>query len=215
MKFLFDMFPVILFFATFKVAEGRKEATAELLGSMFGVLGLTAFPPDQSPILLATVVVILATFAQIGWVWWRHGKVDKMLWISLGLIVVLGGMTIALRDDTFIKWKPTVLYWIFSVILLVSASMFGKNVIRAMLEAQVDAPDHVWSKLNIAWAVFFALMGFANLFVALSFPTDIWVNFKLFGTMGLMFVFIIAQGLWLNRYVGEPTTPQSDQAKEP
>jgi intracellular septation protein len=215
MKFLFDMFPVILFFATFKVAEGRKEATAELLGSMFGVLGLTAFPPDQSPILLATVVVILATFAQIGWVWWRHGKVDKMLWISLGLIVVLGGMTIALRDDTFIKWKPTVLYWIFSVILLVSASMFGKNVIRAMLEAQVDAPDHVWSKLNIAWAVFFALMGFANLFVALSFPTDIWVNFKLFGTMGLMFVFIIAQGLWLNRYAGEPTTPQSDQAKEP
>jgi intracellular septation protein len=215
MKFLFDMFPVILFFATFKVAEGRKEATAELLGSMFGVLGLTAFPPDQSPILLATVVVILATFAQIGWVRWRHGKVDKMLWISLGLIVVLGGMTIALRDDTFIKWKPTVLYWIFSVILLVSASMFGKNLIRAMLEAQVEAPDHVWSKLNVAWAVFFALMGFANLFVALSFPTDIWVNFKLFGTMGLMFVFIIAQGLWLNRYVGEPTTPQSDQAKEP
>lgn len=215
MKFLFDLFPVILFFATFKIAEGRKEATADLLASLFGWIGLTTFPTEQAPVLLATVVVILATFAQIGWVWWRHGKVDKMLWISLGLIVVLGGMTIAFRDDTFIKWKPSVLYWVFAVVLLVSATLFGKNLIRAMLEAQVDAPDHVWTKLNLAWALFFASMGFANLFVAMSFPTDIWVNFKLFGTMGLMFVFIIAQGLWLNRYIGEPTPPPSDQAKEP
>jgi intracellular septation protein len=214
MKFLFDLFPVILFFATFKIAEGRKEATAELLGGMFGALGLTAFPPDQAPILLATVVVILATVAQIAWVWWRHGKVDKMLWVSLGLIAVLGGMTIALRDDTFIKWKPTVLYWIFAVILIVSATLFGKNLIRAMLEAQVEAPDHVWSKLNAAWAVFFAAMGGANLFVALSFPTDIWVNFKLFGTMGLMLAFILAQGFWLNRYLPEPEPKPAEQAEE-
>lgn len=215
MKFLFDLFPVILFFATFKIAEGRKEGTADLLASLFGWMGLTTFPTEQAPILLATVVVILATFGQIGWVWWRHGKVDKMLWISLGLIVVLGGMTIAFRDDTFIKWKPSVLYWVFAAVLFASATLFGKNLIRAMLEAQVEAPDHVWTKLNLAWTLFFASMGFANLFVAMSFPTDIWVNFKLFGTMGLMFVFIIAQGLWLNRYIEEPTAPPSDQAKEP
>jgi intracellular septation protein len=215
MKILFDLFPVILFFATFKIAEGRKEATAELLGSMFGMIGLTAFPPDQSPILLATVVVIVATCAQIAWVWFRHGKVDKMLWVSLGLVVVLGGMTIALRDDTFIKWKPTVLYWIFAVVLVVSATFFGKNLIRSMLEAQVDAPEHVWVKLNLAWAAFFACMGAANLFVALSFPTDIWVNFKLFGTMGLMFTFIIAQGLWLNRHVDPPAADNAeDSAKQ-
>jgi intracellular septation protein len=215
MKFLFDLLPVILFFATFKVSEGRKEATAELLGNIFGAVGLAgAFPPDQSPILLATVVVILATCAQIAWVWWRHGKVDKMLWISLGLVVVLGGMTIALRDDTFIKWKPTVLYWIFAVVLVVSATLFGKNLIRAMLEAQVDAPEHVWAKLNLAWAAFFACMGAANLFVALSFPTDIWVNFKLFGTMGLMFTFIIAQGLWLNRYVDQPPASDPDKTEK-
>lgn len=214
MKLLFDLFPVILFFATFKVAEGRKEATAELLASLFGVLGLTTFPADQAPILLATVVVILATVAQIVWVWWRHGKVDKMLWISLGLVVVLGGMTIALRDDTFIKWKPTVLYWIFAVVLLASAALFGKNLIRAMLEAQVDAPDHIWSKLNAAWAVFFTAMGAANLFVALSFPTDIWVSFKLFGTMGLMLAFILAQGFWLNRYLAEPEPEQTEPAND-
>lgn len=215
MKFLFDMFPVILFFATFKIAEGRKEATAELLGSMFGGIGLTAFPLEQSPILLATVVVILATLAQILWVWRRHGKVDKMLWISLGLVTVLGGMTIAFRDDTFIKWKPSVLYWVFAVVLVASAVILKKNIIRAMLEAQVEVPNHVWTKLNLAWAAFFAVMGFANLFVAMSFSTDTWVNFKLFGTMGMMLVFVIAQGLWLNRYVEEPTAPQADQAKEP
>ena len=215
MKFLFDMFPVILFFITFKFAEGRKEGAAEVLDKLFSGIGLTGFPLDQAPILLATVVVIVATFAQIGWVWWRHGKVDKMLWISLGLIVVLGGMTIAFRDETFIKWKPTVLYWIFAVVLLASAALFGKNLIRAMLEAQIDAPDHIWARLNFAWAVFFIAMGAANLFVALSFPTDIWVNFKLFGTMGLMLAFILAQGFWLNRYLAvseseteEPQKPE-------
>lgn len=213
MKFLFDLFPVILFFAAFKIAEGRKEATAEFLGNLFGGLGLAGgFPVDQSPILLATVVVILATCGQIAWVWLRHGKVDKMLWVSLGLVVVLGGMTVLLRDETFIKWKPTVLYWVFAVVLLGSASLFGKNLIRAMLEAQIEAPEHVWGRLNVAWAMFFAFMGAANLFIAKSFATDIWVNFKLFGSMGLMLAFIIGQGLWLSRYLPEetPDAPATD-----
>ena len=215
MKFLFDLFPVILFFATFKYAEGHKEGAANILDNLFGGIGLSHFPVDQAPILLATVIVIVATFAQIGWVWWRHGKVDKMLWISLGLIVVLGGMTIAFRDETFVKWKPTVLYWVFALVLLASAALFGKNLIRAMLAAQIEAPDHVWARLNLAWVLFFVAMGAANLFVALSFPTDIWVNFKLFGTMGLMLVFILAQGFWLNRYLTEPeSTEQQPQKPE-
>lgn len=202
MKLLFDFFPVILFFASFKVAEGRKEATADLLGNLFGSLGLAgAFPPDQSPILLATLVVILATCAQIAWVRLRHGKVDNMLWISLALVVVLGGMTIALRDENFIKWKPTVLYWIFAATLLASAALFGKNLVRSMLAAQIEAPEHVWAKLNLVWVVFFAFMGALNLFVARNFPTDIWVNFKLFGGMGLMLAFMLAQGIWLTRYM--------------
>ena len=174
MKLLFDLFPIILFFAAYKLAD----------------------------IYVATGVAIAATFAQIGWVWFRHRKVDTMLWVSLGLIVVLGSMTLMLRDETFIKWKPTLLYWAFAVVLLGSATLFGKNLIRVMMAAaQIDAPDRVWSKLNLAWAVFFAFMGIANLYIARNFSTDVWVNFKLFGGMGLMLVFVIAQVFWLSRYM--------------
>ena len=207
MKFLFDLFPVILFFGAFKHYEGRKDAAAELLNGLFASVGMAAaFEPAQSPILVATVVVILATAGQIAWVWFRHGKVDGMLWVSLALVVLFGGMTLFFRDETFIKWKPTVLYWLFSGVLLVSATFFGKNLIRKMLAEQVALPEPLWSRLNLAWVTFFALMGVANLFIAFNYPTDIWVNFKLFGGMGLMFVFIIVQGLWLARYVEEEKT---------
>lgn len=184
MKLLFDLFPVILFFIAYKFGD----------------------------IYLATGVAIAATFAQIGWVWFRHRKVDTMLWVSLGLIVVLGGMTLILHDETFIKWKPTILYWVFAVVLLVSASLFGKNLIRAMMSAaQIDAPDHVWSKLNVAWAVFFAFMGAANLYIARNFPTDVWVNFKLFGSMGLMLAFIVGQGFWLSRYMPDERNKEENR----
>ena len=175
MKFLFDLFPVILFFAAFKVFD----------------------------IYIATAVVIVATMAQIGWVWHRHGKVDTMLWVSLGLVVVFGGATLLLRDETFIKWKPTVLYWLFAVTLFASAQFFGKNLIRAMLKAQVQVPEPLWVRLNLAWVGFFAVMGVLNLWVAFSFSTDTWVSFKLFGGMGLMLVFIVLQGLALAKYIPE------------
>lgn len=183
MKFLFDLFPVILFFAAFKLAD----------------------------IYVATAVAIAATFGQIAWVWWKHRKVDAMLWASLGLIVVFGGATLLLRDETFIKWKPTVLYWLFATVLLVSATFFQRNLIRRMLEEQVTLPEALWGRLNLAWVAFFAVMGVANLFVAFNFPTDTWVSFKLFGGMGLMLAFIVVQGLWLAKYVEEkPASPQKD-----
>ena len=175
MKFLFDLFPVILFFAAFKAFD----------------------------IYVATGVVIVATAAQIAWVWHRHGKVDTMLWISLALVVVFGGATLLLRDETFIKWKPTVLYWLFAAVLLGAAHLFGKNLIRAMLEQQVELPEPLWVRLNLAWVLFFAVMGVLNLWVAFSFATDTWVNFKLFGGMGLMLLFIVAQGVVLARYLPE------------
>jgi intracellular septation protein len=173
MKFLFDLFPVILFFAAYKFAD----------------------------IYVATGVAIAATIAQIAWVKFRHGKVEKMLWISLGLIVVFGGMTLLLRDPTFIKWKPTVLYWLFAAVLLGSALFLGKNLIRAMLEQQVALPDPVWARLNLSWVGFFTVMGGLNLYVAYHYSEADWVNFKLFGGMGLMFAFIVAQGLMLAKYV--------------
>ena len=173
MKFLFDLFPVILFFIAFKL-QG---------------------------IYVATAVAIAASFGQIGWLWLRGRKIDAMLWVSLAVIVVFGSATLLLHDETFIKWKPTVLYWLFAVVLGASAFFFRKNLIRAMLREQIQLPDPTWSKLNFSWVCFFGCMGFLNLYVAFNYPTDTWVNFKLFGGMGLMLAFVIGQGLYLAKYV--------------
>ena len=179
MKFLFDIFPVILFFAAFKI---------------YGIY-------------VATAVAIAATFVQIGWVWMRHRKVDNMMWVSLAVIVVFGGATLILQDETFIKWKPTVLYWLFSATLTGSALLFKKNLIRSMMEKQVRLPDLVWNKLQASWIGFFAAMGALNLYVAYNFSTEAWVNFKLFGGMGLMLAFVFLQALLLAKYV------QDEEAK--
>ncbi|PKO83225.1 MAG: septation protein A [Betaproteobacteria bacterium HGW-Betaproteobacteria-11] len=175
MKFLFDLLPVILFFIAFKLFD----------------------------IYIATGVVIAATALQIGWVRHRHGKVDTMLWVSLALVVVFGGATLLLHDETFIKWKPTILYWLFAVSLLGSTLLFKRNLIRGMLEAQMQLPEALWRRLNLAWAAFFTLLGGANLYVAFNYSTATWVNFKLFGGMGLMFLFIIIQSLVLAKYLPE------------
>jgi intracellular septation protein len=175
MKFLFDTLPVILFFAAFK---------------LYGIY-------------IATAVAMAASVVQIGWVWMRHGKVDKMLWVSLAVILVFGGATLALQDETFIKWKPTVLYWLFGGTLAISAAAFKKNLIRSMLEQQVSMPDPVWRRLLASWILFFAAMGIINIVVAYSFSTDAWVNFKLFGGIGLMLVFVVLQALMLARHIEE------------
>ncbi len=202
MKFLFDLFPVILFFAAFKVAEGNPEGAAALASGLLAGFGGTV-AAAQAPILISTAVAILATFGQVGWLTLRGKKVDTMLWVSLAIIVVFGGATLLLRDETFIKWKPTVLYWLFGMTLLISAVLFRKNLIRSLMAQQVTLPEPVWTQLNAAWIGFFTFMGFANLFVAFSFPTNVWVNFKLFGGMGLMLAFVIAQGMFLSRYIEE------------
>jgi intracellular septation protein len=199
MKFLFDLFPVILFFVSYQVAGGQPETATELANGLLGG-GIAA---QQAPILIATCVAIVATFAQIGWLLMRGRKVDTMLWVSLVLIVVFGGATIFFHDATFIKWKPTILYWLFSTSLLVSAVVFNKNLIRSFMEAQIKLPDDVWSRLNVAWIGFFAVMGFLNLYVAFEYPEATWVKFKLFGGMGLMFLFVIAQSMFLGKYVQE------------
>ncbi|MCX7172930.1 MAG: septation protein A [Proteobacteria bacterium] len=206
MKFLFDLLPVILFFISFKVSEGSPQAAADLIGPLLGAIGLgAAITAKQAPILVATLVVILATAMQIGWVWLRHGKVDKMLWVSLVLVVFFGGLTLIFQDETFIKWKPTVLYWIFAGALLFSNTVLKKNLIRGMLEAQMQLPEKLWRGLNLAWIGFFSVMGVLNLLVAFAFnlPTAIWVNFKLFGGMGLLIVFIVAQSIFLAKYIEE------------
>jgi intracellular septation protein len=131
----------------------------------------------------------------------RRRKVDNMLWISLAIIVVLGGATLALRDPTFIKWKPTVLYWAFAAVLLGSSVFLKKNLIRTMMQGQLSLPDLIWSRLNLSWVAFFVLMGVVNLYVAYNYSESTWVSFKLFGGIGLMVVFVVLQGLMLSRFL--------------
>jgi len=202
MKLLFDFLPVILFFGMFKYAEARPDwaaATAtDWLGFMVsgGVVG-----PKEAPVLLATVVVILATAAQIAWLVARRRKVDTMLWVSLALVTVLGGATIWFHSETFIKWKPSVLYWIMGAAFWISQAVFGKNLLQALMGSQLELPAAVWQRLNVAWIAFFALMGLLNIYVAYTFSTATWVNFKLFGGLGLMLAFMVVQGVYLSRHL--------------
>ncbi|MBI1173641.1 MAG: septation protein A [Sideroxydans sp.] len=175
MKLLFDLFPVILFFAAFKLAG----------------------------IFVATAAAIAATILQIAWVKWRHGKVDIMLWVGFAIIVLFGGATLVLHDETFIKWKPTILYWIFSGVLLVSNLLFKKNLMRSLLHEKLALPAKVWNHVNLSWSLFFAVLGVVNLYVALNYSTDKWVDFKLFGATGMMLAFVLLQAMALSKYVEE------------
>lgn len=176
MKFLFDLFPVILFFVSFK---------------FYGIF-------------FATAIAIIATIAQIIYSKIRHGKIEKMLLVNGAIISVLGGITLLLHDKTYIMWKPTVLYWLLAAILLISDLFFKKNFIRQMMGKMLNPPVKIWHKLNLAWVVFLVLLGFLNLYVAFNYSLDTWVNFKLFGVTGMMFVFVIAQTLLLKNYLIEP-----------
>lgn len=199
MKLLFDLFPVILFFVAYQFGSANPEQAAALLNAF----GLSLDSNLKPGVFLATAVAILATLVQIGWTWLRHRKIETMLWISFALIVVFGGATLLLQDETFIKWKPTVLYWLFALTLGLGPVLFERNFIRMMMDKQVNLPDPVWTRLNMGWAGFFTFMGAANLIVAFNFSTDTWVDFKMFGTLGLMLLFILLQGLYLSRHIEE------------
>jgi intracellular septation protein len=213
MKLLFDFLPIILFFVAFKVADANKEAAAAFATGHFGFLvSGNVVGAGEAPVLLATVVVIVATLAQVAFLAARGRKIDLMLWVSLALVVVMGGLTIWLHSETFIKWKPTLLYWVMGSAFALAPLLFGKNLLKVLLGEQLELPLAVWKRLNLAWIGFFAAMGALNLWVAYTFATATWVNFKLFGSIGLMFVFTIAQGLYLSRYLPEETKPAN---KEP
>ena len=211
MKFLFDLLPVIFFFGAFKWANGHKEASAqwltEHLGFMVsgGVVGAT-----EAPTLVATVVVAAVSMLQIGILKALGKKVDKLLWVTLSIVLVLGSLTLWFHSETFIKWKPTLIYWVMSGGFLVAQVVMKRNVLRSMMGGQIDAPDAVWLKLGWAWAGFFALMGVLNLHVAFNYTTDQWVDFKTWGATSLVLVFTLAQGIYLSRHM----LPVTDEAVE-
>lgn len=199
MKFLFDLLPVILFFTTFKVAGAMPEQSLALAQSMIGS-GVTAL---TAPVLLATVTAIAVTALQVAALLAMRRKVEPMLWISLAVIAVFGGLTIYLRNEMFIKWKPTILYWIFGAILLYGNAA-GKNFMRMLLsKAQIAMPDAAWAKLQNMWIAFFFAVGVINLAVAYACSTEIWVDFKLFGLLALTIVFTIAVGWFMTKNAEE------------
>lgn len=201
MKLLFDLFPVILFFVTYKLAGHGNSGSGSCLATT-----QTALPLTQDPILLATVVAIAATFAQVGWLLLRKKKVDVMLWISLAIIVTFGSATLYFRNPTFIQWKPTVLYWLFGCILFFAATVLKKNLMRQLMETQITLPETVWARLNTLWTLFLFAMGAANLAAVYLLSCDGWVNFKLYGLTGLMFAFVFGQALLLAKYMEEEKT---------
>jgi intracellular septation protein len=212
MKLLFDFLPIFLFFGTFKYAESQKEWAARFATDHLGfVVSGGVVGVGEAPVLLATVVVIVATLVQVGLLMTRGKKVDLMLWVSLGLVTVLGGATIWFHNETFIKWKPSVLYWVMALGFWVSQAFFRKNLLQLLIGEQLHLPAPVWQRLNIAWISFFALMGLLNLYIAFNFSTDTWVNFKLFGGMGLMLAFTVAQGVYISRHI----PPEPAEASPP
>jgi intracellular septation protein len=212
MKFLFDFFPIILFFAVFRYGEGHHEAAHALVTQyMGGLISGGTVAAAQAPIMLATAVGIIATLLQIGYLLVRGRKVDGMLWMSLGVILVMGGLTIYFHDENFIKWKPTILYGAFALALFVSQVVMRKNLMRKMMQEQISLPDAIWNRVGFAWMLFFAFQGVLNLvmaFVVFKDNTSAWVSYKMFGVTGLFFAFVVAQTLMLSKYIQEPAPEQ-------
>lgn len=181
MKFLFDFFPILLFFVAYK---------------LWGIF-------------VATGVAIGATFLQVGLFWFKHRRFERMHLITLALIVIFGGLTIVLRDESFIKWKPTILDWLFAAAFLGSHFVGKQPLVQRMLAGNFSLPDPIWNRLNLLWIIFFTVMGGLNLYVAFTFDTETWVNFKLFGMMGLTVLFVIAQAFYLARHI--PEEPESTE----
>lgn len=175
MKFLFDFFPVLLFFLAYKLFD----------------------------IYVATAVAIGATFVQIAFTWWKSKKLVSMQLVTLAVIVIFGGLTLYLRDEQFIKWKPTVINWLFGVVFLGSHFFGQRPAIERMLSSTIALPHPVWHRLNWGWTLFFFFSGAANLYVMHYYDSNTWVNFKLFGLLGLTLLFVIAQSMYLARYIQE------------
>jgi intracellular septation protein len=202
MKLLLDFLPLVFFFATYKFAGAHADAAAAFATHWLGgIVSGGIVGAKEAPVLLATVVVIAATLVQVVWMHFNKRKIDLMLWITLSMVVVLGGLTVYYHNETFIKWKPSVVCWAMGIVFWASQTFFHHNLLRATLGAELELPDKVWQRLNFAWVAYFALMGLINLWVAYSFSTDTWASFHSFGSLGLTAVFMVGQFFYLSRHL--------------
>ncbi|MBY0544149.1 MAG: septation protein A [Gammaproteobacteria bacterium] len=176
MKLLFDFLPIIFFFIAYQFAG----------------------------IYVATGVVIVTAILQLGYVRWRHKRIDGLLLASNSLVILLGTITLLFHNDMFIKWKPTVIYWLFAVAFLGSEYLMqGRSLVQRTLDSNIQLPQTVWHRLNIAWVLFFTIMGAVNLFVVYHYSTTTWVDFKLFGTLALTLLFVVLQGIYLFKHINK------------
>ena len=191
MKIFFDLFPLLLFFIAFKFYD----------------------------IYVATAVAIAASFLQVGVFWLMHRRFETMHLITLAIIVVFGGLTLILHDEIFIKWKPTILYWVLAVVILASHFVGRETVIQKLLGAQITLPPGLWHRYNLSWGILFVVLGALNLYVAFYYALDqdaetrrnIWVNFKVFGLMAITFVFVIIQAIYLARHIKPDETSEGER----
>ncbi len=212
MKLLFDFLPLILFFGTYQYAKGHAAWAAAFTTEHFGFMvsgGVVGV--DEGPVMLATLVVMFATLAQVGILKLLRRKVDLMLWISLFLVVTLGALTVWFHNKTFIMWKPTGVYWAMALMFWGSQAFFGKNLIQGMLGGELTLPASVWATLNRAWIVFFGCMGVLNLVVAYNFSEATWVGFKAYGSTALLVLFTLGQGLYMGKHI--PQEPKEGEGQ--
>jgi intracellular septation protein len=201
-RLLLDLLPVVVFFGAFKIARSFPDATTALVITYFGSL---EGAPDQqmelSAVIVASLSAIAATAIQITWLLLRRMPVKPSVWISAGLIVVFGGLTVWLHNEWFIKWKPSILYWIFAMVLAGGKWIWNRNLLGSLLSNEFNVPDAVWDRLLVAWTLFFLGLGAANLAVAYTWSTEAWVNFKTFGLFGLTLGFSLLTAVYMTRHL--------------
>jgi intracellular septation protein len=180
MKFLFDFFPAVAFLVAMFIPENREEG-----------------------IYLATKVIIVTSFLQIIISWFFTRRIEKQYVLIFLVVLVLGSLTLFLHDERFIKWKPTLVFWIFSLICLGSQFIGKLNIPEKLMGHMFAAPASVWLRLNIGLILFFVSLGFINIYVAYNYTTETWAFFKVFGVMGINFVFILGVVWYLSRYMIE------------
>lgn len=210
MKSLLDFFPLLVFFGGYYGAQQWPDLADTFINAMLGLLGLAApLPADQLSMACATQLTMLATLVQVAISLVCRHKIDKIIWITLAIMVVMSIATLVFHDPAIIKWRSTVSDWLFGLILLGGEVVLGKNLIRAMLASQLQLPDEIWRRVNFSWIGFFAASGLLNLYVAAHFSEQTWVNYNMFGGLGLTLVFMLAQGMYLARYIDAPQEPDS------
>jgi len=173
MKLLFDFLPILFFFIAYFLFD----------------------------IYVATAVAIATSTLQVLSYWFKFRRVETMQLITFATITILGTATLLLHNPLFIKWKPTIIYWVFGVFFAGSQYVGKKPFLQRLMDSKVSLPHSVWQNLNLAWAVFFMVLGAVNLFVAYHYSTNVWVYFKFIGAMGATLVFAIAQSLYMMRYL--------------